>query len=235
MPQGRIIGCRVDGRQVRRAKHVRLKHVGFALGAALAALVVCANYSAARAGDDDSKESFTDKFMRTLGLKNPGETEYEINYAERSPLVVPPTRTLPAPVSANAMPAPNWPKDPDIRKRQAAKDDDKPEIRPYDSVEHSARALTPAELGVGRAGSTVPAPGVGEQTNRDTGTKKSLFSFDWLKKEQYATFTGEPARASLTDPPPGYQTPSPDQPYGIAPEKKVYKPPSLGERMELQR
>ena len=130
MPQGRIVGCKVDDRQVRRAKHVRAKCARVALGVTVAALIACANYSAARAGDDDSKKLFTDKFMRTLGLKNPGETEYEINYAERSPLVVPPTRTLPAPVSANAMPAPNWPKDPDIRKRQAAKNDDKPEILP---------------------------------------------------------------------------------------------------------
>ncbi len=62
-----------------------------ALGAAFAALVVCGNVSAARAGDDDDpNESFTDKFLRTLGLKNPGSTEYEINYSERSPLVVPP-------------------------------------------------------------------------------------------------------------------------------------------------
>ena len=35
------------------------------------------------------------------------------------------------------------------------------------------------------------------------------------KKEESAKFTGEPPRSSLTDPPPGYQTPSPDQPYGI--------------------
>ena len=65
--------------------------------------------------------------------------------------------------------------------------------------------------------------------------KKSFFSFDWMKKEQYATFTGEPPRVNLTDPPPGYLTPSPDQPYGISPEKKVYKPRTLGERMEMPR
>ena len=33
-------------------------------------------------------------------------------------------------------------------------------------------------------------------------------------KEETVKFTGEPPRTSLTDPPPGYQTPSPDQPYG---------------------
>ena len=43
------------------------------------------------------------------------------------------------------------------------------------------------------------------------------------KKEEAAKFTGEPPRASLTEPPPGYQTPSPDQPYGVgkaAPESR---------------
>ena len=39
-------------------------------------------------------------------------------------------------------------------------------------------------------------------------------------------------RTYLTDPPPGYQTPSPDQPYGITPEHKDYTPKSLGERLE---
>ena len=34
-------------------------------------------------------------------------------------------------------------------------------------------------------------------------------------EEEVAKFTGEPPRASLTAPPPGYQTPSPDQPYGV--------------------
>ena len=34
-------------------------------------------------------------------------------------------------------------------------------------------------------------------------------------EQEAARFTGEPARTSLTEPPPGYQTPSPDQPYGL--------------------
>ena len=77
---------------------------------------------------------------------------------------------------------------------------------------------------------SVNAPGTNDQsTPSELGAKKpSIFSFDWLKQEDYGTFTGEPPRVSLTDPPPGYQTPSPDQPYGIVPEKKIYKPPTLG-------
>ncbi len=201
----------------------------------MAAFVVCVNHSAARAGDDDvQNELFTDKFLHTLGLRAPDDTDYEINYSERSPLVVPPNRNLPPPVATSAPPVPNWPVDPEIKARQASKEDQKVTPHPYDIVTNSSRRLTPAELGVGRPVPAVSAPGEPEQsTPSQLGEKSSGFlNFDWLKKEQYGTFTGEPPRVSLTDPPPGYQTPSPDQPYGIAPEKKVYKPPTLGERME---
>jgi hypothetical protein len=225
MPQAGRTGRNVD-RSVRGTGLLRI-----ALGGAVAAFIVCANHSAARAGDDDvQNESFTDKFLHSLGLKSPGDSNYDINYSERSPLVVPPNRNLPPPVSTSAPPAPNWPVDPEVKARQASKDS-KPAPQPYDSVIHAERALTPAELGVGRP---VPAPGTGEQsTPSELGEKKSNWlSFEWTKKEEYGTFTGEPPRVSLTDPPPGYQTPSPDQPYGIAPEHKTVKPSTLEQRVE---
>jgi hypothetical protein len=211
------------------------KIVSLGVGAALAALLVCANSPAARAGDGDdgSNTSFTDKLLKTIGIQNPGETQYEINYSERSPLVVPPNRDLPPPISTNTKPVPNWPKDPDIERRKAAKNENKPVIRQGDSVIEDERALRPDELNV----RGVTPPGVGEQsTPSERGEKKNVFTFDWLKnKDDKATFTGEPPRASLTDPPPGYLTPSPDQPYGLAPEHKQYVPKTLGERMEPTR
>lgn len=238
MPQNCLDRCKVN---IVSFADLGLRRAGVsrvALGAVLAALAAAANVSAARAGDTYGQEpSFTDQFMQTLGLKDPNSTEYEINYSERSPLVVPPDRNLPAPIPANAVPVPNWPKDPEIKQIEASKTKDKPQVRPYDSVMESSRPLRPSELNVGRATPAVSPPGMPEQsTPSQLGEqKKGFLSFDWMHKEQYATFTGEPPRASLTDPPPGYQTPSPDQPYGIAPEKKVYKPPTLGERMEPQR
>jgi hypothetical protein len=234
MPQDRTAGRVRGGRKISRSNFRRA-----ALCGAVAAAAVCGPYSMASAGDSDisSNQSFSDKVLNTLGLHNPFDTQYEINYSERSPLVVPPTRDLPKPELSTAKPVPNWPTDPEITKRHQAKDDEKVTPRPYDSVMNSSRALTPTELGVGRVTPAVPTPGVGEQsTPSDLGQpKKSFFNFDWTKKEEYGTFTGEPPRVSLTDPPPGYQTPSPDQPYGIVPEHKVYKPPSLGERMEPTR
>ena len=41
----------------------------------------------------------------------------------------------------------------------------------------------------------------------------------WFDREEYANFTGEPVRRDLTDPPAGYRIPSPEQPYGINPNK----------------
>jgi hypothetical protein len=231
MPQHRMIGREIDGRRLRGAKLFSV-----ALSGAVVAFALCGTYSAARAGDGDvqPQESFTDKFLHTLGLKNPTETEYEINYSERSPLVVPPNRNLPPPVSSVAPPVTNWPKDPDLQKRKVDNDDAKPQVRPYDSVIEAARALRPDELGIGKPSPTVSAPGTGEQsTPAELGEKKSsFFNFNWTKKEEYGTFTGEPPRVSLTDPPPGYQTPSPNQPYGIVPEHKAVKPSTLTERME---
>jgi hypothetical protein len=62
-----------------------------------------------------------------------------------------------------------------------------------------------------------PAGAEGERlTQKELGYTGGLFSniFGKEDKTESARFTGEPPRASLTDPPPGYQTPSPDQPYG---------------------
>ncbi len=226
MPQNQAAGRAIAGRNIRR-----MKILNIALFGAVAALMVCAA-SVARAGEDDlaSQESLSDKILNTLGLHNPFAPQYGINYSERSPLVVPPTRDLPPPQSSNGPPAPNWPVDPEIKARAAAKRDDSVRPRP-DYVTDSSRPLRPNEL------NAINPPGTNDQSSpSELGTKKpSVFSFDWLKQEDYGTFTGEPPRVSLTDPPPGYQTPSPDQPYGIVPEKKIYKPPTLGERMEPTR
>ncbi len=203
-----------------------------ALGAALAVVVVCTN-SVARAGDDDSDQpSFMSKFMHTIGLGS--SEDGGISYSERSPLVVPPTRDLPPPAAGGPPPAPNWPKDPDMKKRSEAKAEKK-DTRYHNWVVDESRPLRPDELNVPGARPSQVAHSDQAEAEPDQTPKRSIFNFDWLKREQYGTFTGEPARAALTDPPPGYQTPSPDQPYGIAPEKKVYKPQTLGERMEIQR
>jgi hypothetical protein len=211
-------------------------------GVALAALAVCAGTDTARAGSDTmgSTTSFYDEVLQTIGL----ESGPAPDYSERSPLVVPPTRDLPPPMADRALAVPGWPKDPDIAAKARAKAKDKPKPHP-DYVLESERPLRPDELslpgapgGGGSSGIGRPVDPDGESTSpavTDPG-KPSLFSFDFLNpnRSEYATFTGEPTRTSLTDPPPGYLTPSPDQPYGVGPEQRKYKVPTVGDRETLQ-
>src|SRR5271156_5373175 len=92
MPQERK-QVQEDAREARRRKIAQ-----WALGAALAALLLSAGHSGAWAEDDNVQApSFYDKFLNTIGVKDPNDRQYEINYSERSPLVVPPTRNLPPP------------------------------------------------------------------------------------------------------------------------------------------
>jgi hypothetical protein len=62
-----------------------------------------------------------------------------------------------------------------------------------------------------------------DETSRPSTLKelgaKSIFSGNlFAPKKETVTFTGEPRREALTDPPTGYRTPSPNQPYGIGAE-----------------
>jgi hypothetical protein len=211
-----------------------------ALGIGLVAIVVCAN-GAARAGDDDEDgPSVIGRIMQTIGLQDPRAVHEGIDYNERSPLVVPPTRDLPPPQTANANPAPNWPKDQDMERRAKAKAEDK-KVRPHrDYVQESSRPLMPNELNVNAPKGNAPGDGDSSADSlmkdpRDAGAKKSLLSGIFSKKTEYATFTGEPTRETLTDPPPGYLTPSPDQPYGVGQSPAQYKVKTLGERVEPTR
>ena len=77
--------------------------------------------AAARAADDDVPvdQKFLRGIMEGLGLKRDGEAD--INYQERAPLVMPPSRDLPPPERTDAAIAnnPAWPKDPDVARRKA--------------------------------------------------------------------------------------------------------------------
>jgi hypothetical protein len=223
---------------------IRNRKVGIlvhaALGVGLAGLVLCTN-SAARAGDDDDSPSVMGKIMETLGLRDPNGNYAGIDYNERSPLVVPPTRDLPPPEASTAPPAPNWPKDQDMIRRAKAKAQEK-KVAPHpDNVADSSRPLMPNELdpaGAPKVSAPIDSSASANSLMndpRDKGVKKSLFSGLFQSKTEYTTFTGEPSRGTLTDPPPGYLTPSPDQPYGVGQAPANYKVKSLGERVEPAR
>ncbi len=170
-----------------------------ALGAAFIGLVVGLDTSTARAADDDTNASAWSKFMQTLGLKKGPDADPDITFTERSPLVVPPSRDLPPPVAAAATPTPDWPKDPKVKPKK-----------------HAKAKTVPAPTS---ADGTAPAV---ERVPNPPHEKKPWYNpAGWFDKEEYATFTSEPGRDTLTDPPTGYRTPSPAQPYGVGPEKKT--------------
>ncbi|WFU73719.1 MULTISPECIES: hypothetical protein [unclassified Bradyrhizobium] len=192
---------------------------------------------AARAGDDEDEddgmtfeERLIDNLMSGIGAKSmekPG-----IEYRERSPLVVPPKLDLPPPAGAQAKNAPNWPKDPDEKRRKEAIAARKKAVKATENWQ-AGRTLSPAEMEVGRTA----AP---ERTSNDpiqpgTNSNPSLspaqlgFSgglWGMLKggTPEEKQFTSEPPRQSLVEPPPGYQTPSPNYTYGAGKDntKKTY-------------
>ena len=203
---------------------------GLVLGAAAVVLP-----GPARAADDEVPidQKVYRSIMDGLGLKRDGEAT--INYQERGPLVLPPSRNLPLPEKSDAVTAnnPAWPKDPDIARRKAEAASEKnrnvSDEREREQNPLHGRQMTPGDstAAVGRAkkkqartedGYDSPASGFGNQllpSQLGTSASGVFGAMFGSKKEETARFTGEPPRASLTEPPRGYQTPSPDQPYGI--------------------
>jgi hypothetical protein len=191
---------------------------------------------AARAGDDDDddktfEEKIIEGVIRGLGGTNMDNTG--IDYRERSPLVVPPKLDLPQPqAEAKDAKVPNWPKDPDEARRKAVIAARKKENK--DPMEQS-RLLTPSELNRGRTSpssgpvtpdSIVPGgePGATAVLSpSQLGFDGKIFNVFKGNKAEIGQFKQEPARESLTQPPPGYQTPSPNFAYGTGPKESLNK------------
>jgi hypothetical protein len=192
---------------------------------------------AARAGDDeDDDKTFEEKIIEGImsGIGGTNMDNRGIDYRERSPLVVPPKLDLRPPAGTTAeVKAPNWPKDPDEARRKAAvaaRKKSKP-----DPIEAS-RILTPAELNTARTNTPTPANAGDSSLPGDPGANAILspsqlgFSgFSGLKTmfggntAETAPFKGEPTRDTLTQPPAGYQTPSPNFAYGTGPKESLNK------------
>jgi hypothetical protein len=183
----------------------------------------------ARAGDEDNVPIDTKiirGFLEGLGLRRDGEA---INYEERAPLVLPPSHALPPPERSDAAIAKNpaWPVDPDVQRRKLeAKQARSVSMNPDETLQNDQRPLTEAQMTPGPKPRAVrrtddgyrPSPdgSGGPLSPSQLGTKPGFWSRMFGKDEpEVRRFTGEPPRTALTEPPPGYQTPSPDQPYGV--------------------
>jgi hypothetical protein len=176
--------------------------------------------------------------LEGIGLQKDGQRA--INYQERAPLVIPPSKSLPPPERSDAVIAnnPAWPKDPDVlRAKEEAKRERSAFTTADDALRNSERPLRPDEMTPGpkprgkvarttqQAGSSSEFSDTGQKlTPSQLGNSGGLFGKMFSKSDdETAKFTGEPPRVSLTEPPPGYQTPSPDQPYGLSERTKAPK------------
>ena len=198
---------------------------GLRLAVVVLGVAVVMTAGAARAQDDDEDDkTFEEKIIGNI-MAGIGGTNMEnrgIEYRERSPLVVPPKLDLPPPESVKSeIKDPNWPKDPDEKRRKAAIAARK-KAAPK-NLNEAARPLTPDELNVGRTAAPARTnsdpvqPGVTNNpmlSPSQLGYDGGIFKMFKGNKPESVPFTGEPTRETLTQPPAGYQTPSPDYAYG---------------------
>jgi hypothetical protein len=213
-----------------------------------AAVIAGCSAGAARADDDTDGAEPTlldtqvlQYVLKGLGCRR-GDEEKGIEYRERSPLVLPPNNqltVLPSPEDvANSKKAANWPDDPDLKRVRVRREQERKRKPVNPGVDDEP--LSPSQMTEGKAtvGPTTPrggeAPGKSAEgsaqpsTNAELGSKGFMNIFKtgfWAPKEEYVPFTGEPQRSSLIEPPPGYRTPSPSQPYGVGREK--WKAPTI--------
>ena len=206
-----------------------LRFAAIALGIGL---VMAAGPVRAADDDDEDDKTFEEKIIEGI-MRGIGGTNMEnrgIEYRERSPLVVPPKLDLPPPAAPPAgVKAPHRPKDTDQQRRQAAiaarKKDNK-------DPREASRVLTPAELAVGKTAAPSRKdgdplqPGVSNNpvlSPSQLGYTGGLSGMFGGSKTETAPFKEEPTRDSLTQPPPGYQTPSPNFAYGTGPKESLNK------------
>jgi hypothetical protein len=239
MPKTEANGLMVMTSSTTLRRALRISALALGVGLLLASGV-------ARAQEDDDDMTFEEKIIEGL-MKGIGATNMDnagIDYRERSPLVVPPKLDLKPPASAEAeAKVPNWPKDPDEARRKAMIAERKKQKKDTrDAVmtaREASRPLLPSELNVAK-GKPDPDPrGLdSKQPGGDPG-RNVMLSPSQLGYEggflgmfkgntsESTQFKGEPTRDSLTQPPPGYQTPSPNYAYGTGPKEslnKVYNP-----------
>jgi hypothetical protein len=190
-----------------------------AIGCALATLVFAA--APARADEDSFEQKMMDSVMNAFGLTRGNERG--IDYRERSPLVVPQASNsnLPPPQTEKVA-DPNWPIEPEVKQARALAAADKAGDGRTGSqkTDDAMRPLSRAELDKGRTNRKQNNPTRGDEgllpsSWSELGYKGGVFTnmFGSRPDEAAGSFTGESARTSLIEPPTGYQTPSPGQPY----------------------
>ena len=228
-------------------KLIRVRLIRTSFAALLGATIIAGcSVNAARAADDTDGEEPTlldtqvlQYVLKGLGWRRDGD-EKAINYRERSPLVLPNGKELPSPEKTTPpTKTAGWPDDPDVKKAKKRRDDERKRKSYTEGVDD--RPLLPSQVAGRPADGRGDAPTILSSKNEEESARpstlselgaKSIFSKVWGNKEQQATFTGEPRRESLIEPPVGYRTPSPNQPFGVG--KETWSAPKI-DRQEIVR
>jgi hypothetical protein len=233
---------------VRNSSSATTSAMHFKIAASVIALTVAMTAGAARAADDEDNKGFSDRIIDSIKTTIKGGSNIDdgkIQYRERSPLVVPPKLDLPPPDKAAAAEAkaPNWPKDPDEGRRRASAKKKKEEPGVFDNYLSSFLPTKPGTVAAAPEEPQGPPPPARPDnfTDRDNPVYDragnlwgGVGSFFGSKKTEVVQFKGEPTRESLTQPPAGYQTPSPNFVYGANIKTEVPRPVetnSAGERV----
>jgi len=212
---------------------VRAKFARLAFAAMIGAAVIAGgSVNTAWAADDDEEgppelidQGIIRYVLKGLGFRR-GDEDKGINYRERSPLVLPASKQLPQPEkAAPASKTAGWPDDPDVKKAKVKKETER-KRQPYvEGVDD--KPLMPSQYSQG-AGKRDPQQTILGNKNEEESARpstaaelgsKSIFNKVWGNSDEYQTFTGEPPRANLIEPPAGYRTPSPAQPFGVGKDK----------------
>lgn len=172
------------------------------------------------------EQKMIDGLMRGLGGQKMEDNNKGIEYRERSPLVIPSKLDLPPPASKSSPTAANWPKDPDVQARKEAIEASKQSKPEWDDVK---RPLMPSELAKRPSSKRTATAATDDRPGMDNsnynllspsqlGFKNSMISdLFGAGKDESVKFVKEPDRSELSQPPAGYQTPSPNYAYGTGP------------------
>ncbi|HXT07529.1 MAG TPA: hypothetical protein VN715_11395 [Roseiarcus sp.] len=184
-------------------------------GAAAVALSLCFAAAPAYAGDDGQASLFTG-LANTFGLAK--QDNPDIDYRERSRLVLPPKMTLPPPGRSQTALDPAWPTNVEaVRAHNLKKlEDAGPSAR---DVANGHYVLIPpgadvkvTTSGFNRRGPScrIPDPKTGACPEEPRGPAMNWNPLTWvgLQQKPLVTLGPEPERESLTDPPKGYRSPA---------------------------
>ena len=212
----------------------KFSRVALAATIGMAMVIGCAG-SFAQAADDDDDELLDIKIFRGilkgLGLRKDEPTGIE--YRERSPLVLPPSKELPRPeADAAAKKAAGWPDDPDLKRVKQRKEAERKRKGFQEGVDD--RPLLPSQYGTnaparqgqqGRRSAGKISGSIGRAQHQCRiglqGPHQPCSARCGRRRKNTSRSPASRPRTSLIEPPPGYRTPSPTQPYGVGRDKWV--------------